>query len=195
MLQLWLDFSVIAESWSTYASVPIPFLTLPATLENRLLHIWSMFSLYSLKCLFFLEGSVFLWGMKKSIPSRSYDQFPPASNSIHLLPRIDSIQLKSFHFFFQIWKICRPFLCSLFKSLVTFPLFSFRASCAHCHFPMCVLIWFFTNWATRERYVWKNLNISEVFRFLSSVPSLRFSFSFILEFPGYIAGFPQIMIF
>lgn len=148
-----IGFSVIAESWSTYASVPIPFLTLPATLENRLLHIWSMFSLYSLKCLFFLEGSVFfLWGMKKSMPSRSCDQFPPASNSIHLLPRIDSIQLEVLSLLFQIWKICRPFLCSLFKSLVTFPLFSFRASCAHCHFPMCVLIWFFTSWATREAH-------------------------------------------
>lgn len=167
-----IGFSVIAESWSTYASVPIPFLTLPATLENRLLHIWSMFSLYSLKCLFFLEGSVFfLWGMKKSMPSRSCDQFPPASNSIHLLPRIDSIQLEVLSLLFQIWKICRPFLCSLFKSLVTFPLFSFRASCAHCHFPMCVLIWFFTSWATREAlYVWKNLNISEdfqIFKFCS----------------------------
>ena len=127
-----IGFSVIAESWSTYASVPNPFLTLPATAENwgcfifeacSPCTVWNVcFSLKVLVFFFFL-----LWGMKKSMPSRSCDQFPPASNSIHLLPRIDFIQLEVLSLLFQIWKICflfGPFLCSSFKSLVTFPLFS-----------------------------------------------------------------------
>lgn len=68
----------------------------------------------------------FLWGMKTSMSSRSCDQFPPAS--IHLLPRIDSIQWEVLSLLFQIWKICflfGPFLYTLssLKSFVTFPFF------------------------------------------------------------------------
>ena len=127
MLKLWLDFLWLQKIHACQRSNS--FSHTPCNgWKLRLLHIGSMFSLYSLKCLFSPEGSVFfLWGMKTTMSSRSCDQFPPASNSIHLLPRIDSIQLEVLSLLFQIWKICflfGPFLCSLFKSLGTFPLFS-----------------------------------------------------------------------
>lgn len=128
-----------------------------------------MLSLYSLKCLFFPVDSVcrcFFFGDEEMSAFRSCCKFPP-SNSIHLLPRIDSIQLEVSSLLFLICKICllfEPFLYSLsfFKLLVTFPFFPLRASCAYCHFPTFGAVFCFMDARTSQIFL-------RIFRFLSSV--------------------------
>lgn len=146
-----IGFSVIAESWSTCASIQIPFLTLQAVVEKQshlmLLHIWSMLSLYRLKCLFFPVGSVcpcfFFWDEEMC----AFQIMWLASNFIHLLTRIDSIQLEVCSLLFSnledllsIWTIFAHFIFT--EVISNFSFFPHRMSCgedAQCHFPMFVL--------------------------------------------------------
>ena len=130
MLKLWLDFLWLQSLDPRMPVFQFPFSHSPKRLKSEvasyLKHVLLVqFEMFVFPWRFFFF--CFLWGMKKNMPSRSCDQFPPTSNSIHLLPRIDSIQLEVLSLLFQIWKICflfGPFLCSSFTSLVTFPLFS-----------------------------------------------------------------------
>lgn len=131
-----------------------------------LLHIWSMLSLYSLKCLFFPVASVcpcfFFWDEEMC----AFQIMWLASNFIHLLTRIDFIHLKVYSLLFSnlenllpIWTI---FVHFIFIEVISN--FSFFALCGGCSvsLPYVCAVFCFIYARALQLFL-------RIFRFLNSV--------------------------